>query len=58
MAKTILIIEDDISILRGLKDNLSFEGYDVLTSSDGQEGLQIAIDNQIDMLFLDIKTIL
>ncbi len=54
MIKAILIIEDDISILRGLKDNLSFEGYDILTSSDGQEGLQMAIDNQIDMLLLDI----
>ncbi len=54
MIKAILIIEDDISILRGLKDNLSFEGYEILTSSDGQEGLQMAIDNQIDMLLLDI----
>ena len=54
MVKTILIIEDDISILRGLKDNLSFEGYDILTSSDGQKGLQMALENQIDMLLLDI----
>ena len=54
VVKTILIIEDDVSILRGLKDNLSFEGYNVLTSADGQEGLQMAIDNQIDILLLDI----
>lgn len=54
MVKTILIIEDDVSILRGLKDNLIFEGYNVLTSSDGQEGLQMAIENQINMLLLDI----
>lgn len=54
MEKTILIIEDDVSILRGLKDNLSFEGYHVLTSPDGLEGLQMALDNQIDMLLLDI----
>ena len=54
MVKTILIIEDDISILRGLKDNLSFEGYEILTSSDGQEGLLMAIENQLDMLLLDI----
>jgi DNA-binding response OmpR family regulator len=53
-AKTILIIEDDVSILRGLKDNLSFEGYHVLTSADGQEGLQMAIENKIDLLLLDI----
>ena len=52
--KVILIIEDDVSILRGLKDNLIFEGYHVLTSSDGQEGLKMAIENQIDLLLLDI----
>jgi len=54
VVKTILIIEDDVSILRGLKDNLSFEGYNVLTSPDGREGLQMAIENQINLLLLDI----
>ena len=50
----ILIIEDDISILRGLKDNLTFEGYSVLSSADGQEGLQIALEKHVDLLLLDI----
>ncbi|NQT77415.1 MAG: response regulator transcription factor [Bacteroidetes bacterium] len=54
LVRSILIIEDDVSILRGLKDNLSFEGYSVLTSPDGQDGLQMAIENQIDLLLLDI----
>jgi DNA-binding response OmpR family regulator len=54
VVKTILIIEDDVSILKGLKDNLSFEGYEVLGSPDGLEGLQIALDNQLDLLLLDI----
>lgn len=54
LVKTVLIIEDDISILRGLKDNLSFEGYKVLTSADGLQGLQMAIEYQIDLLLLDI----
>ena len=52
--KTILIIEDDVSILRGLKDNLIFEGYDVLASPDGLEGLEMARSNDIDLLLLDI----
>jgi DNA-binding response OmpR family regulator len=50
----ILIIEDDISILRGLKDNLTFEGYQVHTSTDGQVGLKLALENHIDLLLLDI----
>ena len=43
MLKTILVIEDDVSILRGLKDNLKFEEYEVLTAIDGQEGLKMAL---------------
>ncbi len=50
----ILIIEDDVSILRGLKDNLIFEGYQVHTSTDGQEGLKLALNMHFDMLLLDI----
>ena len=50
----ILIIEDDISILRGLKDNLTFEGYQVITATDGSEGLNIALEKQLDLLLLDI----
>ena len=54
MEKVILIIEDDISILKGLKDNLTFEGYRVHTVSDGIEGLQVALDKQFDLLLLDL----
>ena len=50
----ILIIEDDVSILRGLKDNLTFEGYQVHTSTDGQEGLKLALEKHIDLLLLDL----
>lgn len=52
--KTILIIEDDISILRGLKDNLEFEGYSVLTESNGEKGLRLAMEKNPDLILLDI----
>ena len=52
--KSILIIEDDVSILRGLKDNLEYEGYKVLFASDGKKGLQLAFDAQSDLILLDI----
>jgi DNA-binding response OmpR family regulator len=52
--KTILVIEDDISILRGLMDTLEFEGYSVITEIDGQKGLKLALEKEIDMLLLDI----
>ena len=37
--KTILIIEDDPVLLRGLKDNFEAQGYQVRTAKDGQKGL-------------------
>jgi len=52
--KTILIIEDDISILEGLKDNLEFEAYRVITETDGRRGLKLAVEKNIDLLLLDI----
>jgi DNA-binding response OmpR family regulator len=52
--KTILVIEDDISILRGLKDNLEFEGYAVLTETNGEKGLQLALNKKSDLILLDI----
>jgi DNA-binding response OmpR family regulator len=51
---TILIIEDDISILEGLKDNLEFEGYRVITETDGKRGLKLALEKPADLLLLDI----
>ena len=50
----ILIIEDDSSILRGLKDSLRFERYDVLTASDGEEGYRVAMEKKPDLLILDL----
>ena len=32
----VLAVEDDPSILRGLSDNLTFEGYEVITATDGE----------------------
>jgi DNA-binding response OmpR family regulator len=51
---TILTIEDDPSIRRGIVDALSFSGYDVLEAADGNEGLQIASTAEYDLLLLDL----
>jgi DNA-binding response OmpR family regulator len=52
--ETVLIVEDDATMLRGLKDNFEFQGYCVLTAADGEEGLSIAIDKKPDLIILDI----
>lgn len=52
--RRILIIEDDASILHGLTHNLRFEGYEVLTSRDGEEGLALALEHAPDLVILDV----
>jgi len=50
----ILVVEDEISIQKGLKDNLEEEGYSVATASDGKKGLEKAIKENIDLVLLDV----
>lgn len=51
---TVLIIEDDPTMLRGLKDNFESQGYGVRTACDGRAGLEAAIGGPCDLLVLDI----
>ena len=50
----ILIVEDDPTMLRGLKDNFEYAGYNVLTAADGEEGLNTALEAKPDLIILDI----
>lgn len=52
--KTILIIEDEPDIVMGLKDALEFEGYEVLSSALGREGVAMAKQQKPDALLLDL----
>ncbi len=54
MSHTVLIIEDDASMLRGLVDNFQVRDYRVLIAKDGQQGLDAAIKEQPDLILLDI----
>src|SRR5262249_33609933 len=50
----VLIVEDDSAILRGLRDSLRFERYDVLTANDGEEGYRLAAEKKPDLVILDL----
>jgi DNA-binding response OmpR family regulator len=52
--ETVLIVEDDPTLLLGLKDNFEFKGYKVLTASDGEKGLNAALNGRPDLIVLDI----
>ncbi len=50
---TILVVEDDSAIRRGLVDALAFAGHDVREAADGATGLQAALGG-VDLVLLDI----
>jgi DNA-binding response OmpR family regulator len=50
----ILVIEDDAAILRGLRDNLIAESYEVITAADGAEGLRLCGEKAPDLIVLDL----
>ena len=50
----VLIVEDDPAILRGLKDNLLAESYEVLTASDGEAGYRLIREQEPDLVILDL----
>ena len=52
--ETILVIEDDRSLRRGLAMNFELRGYRVLTAEDGDEGIKLAFDAGPDLIVLDI----
>ena len=45
----ILIIEDEEAIRKGLSDTFVFNGYEVVTASRGDEGLELALKEKIDL---------
>ena len=52
--ETVLIIEDDAALSRGLKDNFAFQGYHVLLAADGEQGLALAVNHRPDLIVLDL----
>ena len=52
--KKILVIEDEPDIVRGLKDALSFEGFEVESRGTGADGLRAAGEWGPDLILLDL----
>lgn len=51
---TILVIEDDPALALGLRDALDFEGYRVLHTEFGEQGLKLTASDPPDCLILDL----
>ena len=54
MSKRILIVEDEKNIVDILSFNLTKEGYETLEAYDGQAGLQLALEQNPDLILLDL----
>lgn len=52
--RTILTVEDDASIRRGIVDALGFAGYTVIEAGNGDTGFEMAIRRTYDLLLLDL----
>jgi DNA-binding response OmpR family regulator len=52
--KRILVVEDDAILARVLRDNLTFEGFEVSCAADGRVALTVARDFAPDLILLDI----
>lgn len=52
--KTILLLEDDESLKRGITFKLKKEGYNVLSTATIKEGRELFTNNKIDLIISDV----
>lgn len=50
----VLVVDDEKLLVKGIKFNLENDGYEVLTGSDGQQALDIASSQPVDLIILDV----
>jgi DNA-binding response OmpR family regulator len=50
----VLVVEDDPSMARALRDGFEYEGYAVRLAADGDEGLRLARESAVDLIVLDV----
>jgi DNA-binding response OmpR family regulator len=50
----VLIVEDDVAIVRFLERGLAAHGHRAVTADNGEAGVRLAVDESIDLVLLDI----
>ena len=51
---TILVVDDEALLVKGIRFNLKSDGYDVITGSNGQEAVDLAKSENPDLIVLDV----
>ena len=54
MSHKILVVDDDILVLKALEELLKSSGYEVRVATRGQEALEILEKEHFDLLILDV----
>lgn len=54
MKKTILVVEDEVSLQVMLKEKFLSEKFDVISANNGEEGLEKALKKHPNLILLDI----
>lgn len=57
MGETVLVVEDEPTLLETLEYNLTRQGYDVYTAADGLEALEVARTERPKLIVLDIMVL-
>lgn len=52
--KRILVADDDPDLLDLLKMDLGYQGYEILTAANGKDALQVAMNETLDLVLLDV----
>ncbi len=52
--KRVLVVDDEPRILHFVRINLTLAGYDVITTTSGEEALQLVDSKKPDMMLLDV----
>jgi two-component system, OmpR family, alkaline phosphatase synthesis response regulator PhoP len=50
----ILLVEDEKGLIVTLTDRLQSEGFDVISAADGKTGIELASEQQFDLMILDV----
>ena len=51
---TILVVDDEALLVKGIRFNLISDGYDVITGSNGQEAVELTKSENPDLVVLDV----
>jgi CheY-like chemotaxis protein len=50
----VLVVDDDVKILRFIRSSLTLAGYDVATATSGEQALKLVESDKPDIMLLDI----